>query len=64
MALNILDWKALSAIKIHLLLKEEKEFSDFESAYALSRAHIMSVNFISHFKSDELKNRYNNLINN
>jgi len=38
MALNVLDLKDLYAIKIHLLLKEEKEFSDFQSAYALWRA--------------------------
>jgi len=42
MALNVLDLKDLSAIKIHLLLKEEKEFSNFQSAYALWRAHTMT----------------------
>jgi len=41
MALNVLDLKDLSSIKIHLLLKEEKEFSDLQSAYALWRAHTM-----------------------
>ena len=41
MALNVLDSKDLSAIKIHLLLKEEKEFSAYQSAYALLKVHTL-----------------------